>query len=95
MTRSSNGEGPTLRRITPHVLQHTTAVHLLESGVEVNVVRGSLGHVSPETTNRYAEITARLKAEALRVCEPPASASFPTARMWGDDPTLRKWLASF
>ena len=81
-------------RITPHVLRHTTAVHLLESGVEVNVIRGWLGHVSPETTNRYAEITARLKAEALRVCEPPTSGRFPPARMWRDDPTLLKWLAS-
>jgi len=82
------------RRITPHVLRHTTAVHLLESGVEVNVIRGWLGHVSPETTNRYAEITARLKAEALRVCEPPTSGSFPPARIWRDDPALLKWLAS-
>ena len=40
------------RRITPHAFRHTTAVHLLEAGVEVNVIRGWLGHVSLETTNR-------------------------------------------
>ncbi len=82
------------RRVTPHVFRHTTAVHLLESGVEVNVIRGWLGHVSPATTNRYAEVTARLKAEALSTCEPPVAGSFPAAKIWRDDPVLLKWLAS-
>ena len=40
------------RRISPHTFRHTSAVHLLEAGVEVNVIRGWLGHVSLETTNR-------------------------------------------
>ena len=40
------------RRITPHVFRHTAAVHLLEAGVEVHVIRGWLGHVSLDTTNR-------------------------------------------
>jgi hypothetical protein len=31
-------------------------VHLLEAGVEVNVIRGSLGHVNLATTNRYPDI---------------------------------------
>src|SRR6266850_5908288 len=63
------------RRITPHVFRHTAAVHLLEAGVEVNVIRGWLGHVSLETTNRYAEITVRMKEAAMQACQPPASAS--------------------
>lgn len=50
-------------RVTPHVFRHSTAVHLLEAGVEPNVIRGWLGHVSLETTNRYAEITLRMKTE--------------------------------
>ncbi|MEX4005598.1 hypothetical protein AB4Y38_43395, partial [Paraburkholderia sp. EG285A] len=41
---------------------------LLESGVEINVIRGWLGHVSVDTTNRYAELTLRAKAEALAAC---------------------------
>src|SRR5205823_1885585 len=32
------------RRVSPHIFRHTAAVHLLESGVEVNVIRGWLGH---------------------------------------------------
>ncbi len=54
------------RRVTPHLFRHTAAVHLLESGVEVNVIRGWLGHVNLDTTNRYAELTLRAKAAALR-----------------------------
>jgi integrase/recombinase XerD len=51
------------------VFRHTTAVHLLESGVEVNVIRGWLGHADLNATNRYAEITVRSKEAAVRACE--------------------------
>ncbi len=83
-------------RIGPHVFRHTTAVHLLEAGVEVNVIRGWLGHVSLDTTNRYAEINMRAKEAALRACEPPmeASAGFPRGPIWRDDETLLAWLSS-
>ncbi len=82
-------------RITPHVFRHSTAVHLLEAGVEVNVIRGWLGHVSLETTNRYAEITLRMKQQALKLCEPPADSdgvSQPSA--WHADADLLTWLTS-
>ncbi|MDP1898927.1 MAG: tyrosine-type recombinase/integrase, partial [Rubrivivax sp.] len=82
------------RRITPHVFRHTTAVHLLEAGVEVNVIRGWLGHVSLETTNRYAEITARMKQDALSLCEPTATKAPKRKPVWHDDAELMKWLAS-
>lgn len=84
------------RRIGPHIFRHTTAVHLLEAGVEVNVIRGWLGHVSLDTTNRYAEINARAKEAALGACEPPteASAEFPRKPVWRDDEALLTWLAS-
>lgn len=84
------------RSISPHLFRHTTAVHLLESGVEVNVIRAWLGHVSLETTNLYAEISIRMKAEALENCELPSSISevFPKKPIWRDDPTLLNWLQS-
>lgn len=82
------------RRITPHVFRHTTAVHLLEAGVEVNVIRGWLGHVSLETTNRYAEITVRMKQDALSLCEPATSKAPKRKPVWHDDAELMKWLAS-
>ena len=84
------------RHLSPHVFRHTAAVHLLESGVEVNVIRNWLGHVSLETTNRYAEITTRMKEDALRACEPKTDSSpgYPRKPVWRDDETLLSWLAS-
>lgn len=88
--------GPKPRRVSPHLFRHTAACHLLESGVEVNVIRSWLGHVSLDTTNRYAELTLRAKAEALRVCEVGSSISAVSrARVaWKDDKTLLAWLNS-
>jgi site-specific recombinase XerD len=81
--------------ISPHTFRHTAAVHLLESGVEVNVIRGWLGHVKLDTTNRYAEITLRSKEAALRACEPATSPSESLPRsVWKDDETLLNWLDS-
>lgn len=82
--------------ISPHSFRHATAVHLLESGVEVNVIRAWLGHVSLETTNRYAELSLRMKAEALQRCEPPTQSSKEShgRTAWHDDEELLKWLES-
>ena len=82
--------------ISPHVFRHTAAVHLLESGVDVNVIRGWLGHVSLDTTNRYAEINTRMKEDALRVCEPKSdfSTGYPRKPIWQEDKTLLAWLDS-
>ncbi len=90
------GQGGLPRPVSPHVLRHTTAVHLLEAGVEVNVIRGWLGHVSLDTTNRYAEINIRMKEAALLACAPPtgASAAFPRRPVWRDDASLLNWLES-
>lgn len=82
--------------IFPHCFRHTTAVQLLEAGVEINVIRAWLGHVSLETTNRYAEINSQMKARALEACEPPVNASegFPRKPIWRDDQSLLEWLQS-
>lgn len=88
--------GPQPRHVTPHLFRHTAAVHLLESGVEVNVIRAWLGHVSLDTTNRYAELTLRAKIEALRTCEigTGVSAGSRPRTTWKDDKTLLDWLNS-
>lgn len=91
------GAGPRRGPVSPHVFRHTTAVHLLEAGVEVNVIRAWLGHVSVDTTNRYAEVNLRAKEAALRACEPPvlsSSEGFPRRAAWRDDKELLRWLDS-
>jgi len=80
------------RRVTPHTLRHTTAMHLLQSGVEVNVIRSWLGHANIATTNRYIEIDLAMKAKALKACEispDPTHAVRPQL-----SPDLLAWLAS-
>ncbi len=61
----------------------------------MNVIRGWLGHVSLETTNRYAEINTRMKEAALGLCEPPTTDSDSRRRtpVWRDDEALLTWLA--
>jgi site-specific recombinase XerD len=83
------------RRMSPHLFRHTAAVHLLEAGVEVNVIRGWLGHADLTTTNRYAEINTKAKIEALRNTEPPgASAGYRPRPIWRSDQALLDWLSS-
>lgn len=53
------------KRVSPHSIRHTTATHLLRAGVDINTVRGWLGHVSLDTTNIYAEIDFETKAKRL------------------------------
>ncbi|MDB6106296.1 MAG: tyrosine-based site-specific recombinase [Gammaproteobacteria bacterium] len=75
--------------------RHTAAVHLLEAGVDVNVIRGWLRHVSLNTTNRYAEITMRMKTEAMKLCAPNGvdqGASRQAVRQ--TDASLLHWLGS-
>ena len=96
-TRHLGGLRPaTGRHISPHVFRHTAAVHLLEAGVDVNVIRAWLGHVRLDTTNRYAEITTRTKLAAVQLCEPIATAVDSPRRsaVWRNDQALLSWLAS-
>ena len=88
--------GPQPRRVSPHLFRHTAATHLLESGVEVNVIRGWLGHVSLDTTNRYAELMLRAKTEALRYCElgSDISEAGRARAVWKEDKSLLTWLNS-
>lgn len=57
------------KRVSPHTIRHTTATHLLRSGVDINTIRAWLGHVSLATTNVYAEVDLEMKAKALANCE--------------------------
>ena len=78
--------------VTPHTLRHTTAMHLLQSGVEINVIRSWLGHVSVTTTNRYVEIDMQMKTKALESCRMQT----PRRRRgrWQSRPDILEWLES-
>lgn len=83
------------KRVSPHTIRHTTAVHLLRAGVDINTIRAWLGHMSIETTNRYAEIDLEMKAKALETCavtETDCGAN--EIASWHDDSELMSFLTS-
>jgi site-specific recombinase XerD len=55
------------KRVCPHVLRHTTAMHLLQSGVDISVIALWLGHESIETTHGYIEADLATKELTLKV----------------------------
>jgi len=72
------------KRISPHTVRHTSAVHLLRGGVDINTIRGWLGHVSLDTTHVYAEVDLEMKAKALAHCDIPESVRTRNKRKDGD-----------
>jgi site-specific recombinase XerD len=74
-----------MKRITPHVMRHATALHLLQAGVDIAVIALWLGHESIETTNVYLEIDLAHKEQALQKLAPVEGEA---ARFIADDPLL-------
>jgi site-specific recombinase XerD len=65
---------PSLRRkrVSPHVLRHTTAMDLLQEGTDRSVIALWLGHESIETTQMYLDADLELKQRVLDRIAPPA-----------------------
>ena len=74
------------RRISPHTFRHTTAMHLLQSGVAAEVIALWLGHESPNTTHLYVEADLEMKRKALDAIQPPKT-KCRSAKL--DEPLLR------
>jgi len=58
-------------QISPHTIRHTTAMHLLQSGVDISVIALWLGHESPSTTHHYVEADLAMKDRALARLQEP------------------------
>jgi len=73
--KTASGMCPSLRRkrVSPHTFRHTTAMHLLQSGVDITVVALWLGHESPATTHIYIEADLKMKEAALKAVQPLAT----------------------
>ena len=80
--------------LSPHMLRHSKAMHLLQAGVNLVYIRDWLGHSSVKTTEIYARADSEMKRTALQKA---ASAVMPEQHQqtsWADDAGLIKWLNS-
>ena len=77
------------RKITPHMIRHSSACHLLQAGIDLNTIRAWLGHASLDTTNVYAEIDLEMKAKAMALCD---AAEAGPDRPWKENKGLMAFL---
>lgn len=80
-------------KVTPHMLRHTKAMHLLQADVNIIYIRDILGHVDVATTNVYARADTKMKRVAL---EKGAVIDLPdSVPPWAKDQDLLHWLKNF
>ena len=82
------------KRVHPHVLRHTTAVHMLQAGADPNSIRDFLGHASSETTWRYARITMQMKRKAAEALAPDSDTGDQRIPVWHENEAVLAYLES-
>ena len=84
---------PSLNRtVSPHTLRHTKGMHLLQSGISLDMIRDFLGHVDVKITQIYARANLEMKRNALeKIAEPSPVPRIPS---WQQDENLLDWLRS-
>jgi integrase/recombinase XerD len=84
---------PSLKRsVTPHTFRHSKGMHLLQSGISIDMIRDFLGHVDVKTTQIYARANLEMKRNALeKVSQPSPLPSIPS---WRQNKNLLDWLRS-
>lgn len=78
--------------IGPHDFRRSRAMHWLEAGVDVFYIKDLLGHVSIETTQRYARADSKMKRKALEEAYIDIGIEEPTVKSWTKDPKLMDYL---
>lgn len=89
-------ERPTLvhKNVTPHVLRHSCAVALLQSGTDVTVIRDYLGHASVATTGRYVITNLQMKRDAMETFWHHSGIEPTNVKPWKPKPNLLAFLQS-
>jgi integrase/recombinase XerD len=81
------------KKVHPHTLRHSAAVHLLQAGVDLVTISHWLGHASVETTNRYATVDLETKRAAVARAGPLVSET-QTSNVWPANQSVLAWLES-
>ena len=76
------------RRITPHIFRHTIALHLIEAGNDITIVKEWLGHADLRTTSRYTEVSIQRKRKALEKVPIPGSSAQREPPIWKQQPIM-------
>ena len=92
LANKSHEHFPDPKSITPHVLRHSKAMHLLEAGVNIIYIRDILGHVDISTTEVYARANMVMKQAALEKIAHISSGKLPA---WATDSSLLDRFDSF
>ena len=84
---------PSLNRtVSPHTLRHAKGMHLLQSGISLDMIRDFLGHVDVKTTQIYARANLEMKRNALeKISDPSPVRTIPS---WQQNKDLLDWLRS-
>ena len=59
------------REVSPHSIRHSTAMHMLQAGVDITLIALWLGHENLATTHMYVEADLAMKEKALNAIQPP------------------------
>ena len=88
--RAASSSAGTLagNRVHPHMLRHTTATSLLQSGVDLVTISDWLGHASVESTNRYVAVNLATKRAAIEISRPTDCGQTPAPSWRTDDSVL-------
>ena len=87
--RQTNPHLPT--KISPHILRHSKAMHMLQAGINLIYIRDFLGHVHVETTEIYAKADTEMKRRAIESAHIQIDPDLPA---WTDDKDLMALLTN-
>jgi site-specific recombinase XerD len=87
---SARTQKPTIpQMVSPHVIRHSKAMHMLQANINIVYIRDFLGHVHVKTTEVYAKADTESKRKAIENARIPVSANLPD---WSDDKPLMQML---
>lgn len=90
--RANENGGSISKKITPHCIRHTKAMHMVEAGINLIYIRDFLGHESIDTTQVYAKANPEVRRNAINKMSEKVSASSSKESDWNDDPGIMDFL---
>jgi len=77
--------------VSPHILRHSKAMHMLQAGVNLVYIRDFLGHASVDTTEVYAKADTEMRRKAIESAQISIEHDLPA---WSEDKSLMSMLVN-